>query len=155
MTRMATEIKETSVVEKTSDEKKILNMLLEKHMTKLVGASESYDKAILSLSIAALGFIFAYQRFGDKLRQPEYLFLAVFFLCLSIVFILFSFLYQQFHSQHRIKYYFYRITNLVENESDKKLEHWADDDWLIWPIFSAVFLVVGIVLFALLVGNNI
>ena len=125
---------------------------LEKQMTAMHLASQSYDKAILSLSTAALGFTFAYIKLFPAAGHCCVLAFTWFFLIISIVFVLISFVIDQFHCAHKIKYGYWRILG----EGEKIQESDWTDSWMIpFPILSGVFFVVGITLFTIFVGINI
>ena len=125
---------------------------LEKHMTAMHLASQSYDKAILSLSTAVLGFTFAYIKLFPAVSHCCVLAFTWFFLIISIVFVLISFVIDQFHCSHKIKYCYWRI--LAEGEKIQE-SHWSDGWMIPFPILSGIFFVAGIVLFTIFVGINI
>lgn len=125
---------------------------LEKHMNALHSASQSYDKAILSLSTAALGFTFAFTELSSATNYCYILGFTWFFLIISILFILISFLIDQLHCAHKIKYCYWRI---LKEGNEVKYTH-CTDCWMIpIPILAGVCFIIGITLFTIFVAINI
>ena len=125
---------------------------LEKHMSALLLASQSYDKAILSLSTAALGFSFAFIKITPPTGHCCILLFTWFFLILSIVFVMASFLMDQLHTAHQIEYHYWRI---LEEGIKVERPHWTDAWMFPLPILSGVFFLLGITLFTIFVEINI
>lgn len=124
---------------------------IKQHTYSLLSASQSYDKGILGLSTAALGYTFIYARYFGGYHSCLLSF-TWFFLVLSILFVLVSFIFEQLHSEHRIKYYYYCLTGLGE-PTDRKPKHWSDDEWMILPSLSGGCFLLGIILFVIFVEN--
>lgn len=140
-----------------SDQKEYCKEGIKQHTYRLLMASQSYDKAILGLSTATLGYTFVFAKFiiGQPHRGGCLLSITWFFLFLSILFVLISFVFEQRHAEHRIKYFYWCLTRKSESTADKKQKHWSDDEWMILPILSGGCFFVSIVLFAIFVGANI
>lgn len=124
------------------------------HSEQFLSAAQSYNKAILSLATATLGYTFIFVKFlmGACNRHDCLLAFTWFFLILSILFVLISFVVEQFHSEHRIKYYYWCLTGKADSAADRKKDHWSDDEYMVLPILSGGFFVVGIVLFSIFVS---
>lgn len=135
-----------------SDKNELYKQSLEKHMTALLSASQSYDKAILSLSIAALGFTFAFVRLVPHVNHTCLLPFTWFFLIAAIVFVLLSFLIDQRHSHRRIEHLYSNIVNKLEKDMDP---HWEDKWMVTLPIIAGVFFVTAITLFTIFASQNI
>lgn len=136
-----------------SDHKiELFKLFLQKHMDALHSASQSFDKAILSLSTASLGFTFAFVKLASPTNSPCVLAFTWFFLILSILFILVSFLIDQLHCSHKIKFSYWRILN--EGEKIKE-SHWSDCWMIPFPILAGICFVIGITLFTVYVGINV
>lgn len=127
------------------------------HTEKLSMASQSYDKAILSLSTAALGYIFLFVKFiiNNSYIHACFISFVCFFLILSILFVLISFVVEQLHSAHRIKYYYWCLTGKSSNSSDKKQKNWTDTWMILLSILSGGCYLISIILFSIFVGINL
>jgi hypothetical protein len=136
-----------------NSEKKLYMQLHGQHVDALLQASQSYDKAILSLSIASLGFTFAFVRWKNtSIYHTCLLSFIWFFLISAITMILLSFLCDQLHTSHRIEF----LNSKIIDESKKIAEkHWTDDWLFILPILSGLLYVVSILLFTIFVNANI
>lgn len=152
--------------ESSSVMKEMNKQSLKTHIDTLLLASASYDKAILSLSVATLGFTFAFMRFvepGHRWVDIDSLYLSWISLVLSIIFILIVFVFDQIHSAHRIEFYRWSILKDEKDyengskfkDEDKKLKHWTDK-YIYWTsIYSGIFYVIGIIIFTVFAGKNI
>jgi hypothetical protein len=107
-----------------SNRNELYKLSLEKHMNELLSASRSYDKSILSLTTATLGFTIAFIKILHHINGDCLLLFSWFFLISAIVLILFSFLIYQVHHEHRTKYYFSKI---LSNEDEISKAHWSDN----------------------------
>ena len=124
------------------------------YTNRLLDASFSYDKGILSLATATLGYTFVFAKYILSRSCSSLLAFTWFFLILSILFVLISFVIEQVHSKHRINYYYWCLTGKGK-PVDKKKSHWSDDDWMLLPIFSGGFYLIGVILFTIYVGNSV
>ena len=91
-----------------SENNKICQTLHKAHINTLTSASRAYDKAILSLSTATLGFTFAFVEYVNYQRHLVSVPLlrgTWVLLIASIFFILISFLADQAHSANEISRY--------------------------------------------------
>lgn len=147
----------TKTTKLTLDQKEHCKEGIKQHTDRLLTASQSYDKAILGLSTATLGYTFIFAKYiiGQSHRGGCLLSFTWFFLFLSILFVLISFVFEQRHAEHRIKYYYWCLTGKSENSADRKQKHWSDDEWTVLPILSGGLFFISIVLFTIFVGNNI
>src|SRR5579864_9405218 len=92
----------------TPEQVKICQTLHEAHINTLMSASQAYDKAVLSLSTATLGFTLAFIEYANYQRHLGHLWLLGTtwgLLILAIFFILISFLADQIHSANEINRY--------------------------------------------------
>lgn len=125
---------------------------LEKHMSALLQASQAYDKAILSLSTASLGFTFAFINFINHPNHSCLLPFTWFFLIIAMALTLISFLIDQIHSAHRVSFNYWRITSEGKKIDD---EHWTDAWLFLFPILSGTAFAIGITLFAIFVSISV
>jgi len=96
----------------------------EQHFNMLSIASEGYNRIILSLSTAVLGFTFAIIKLViNKINCPCLLILAWVFLILTIAAILVSYIATQLHASHRIKY----MNSLIDGRNDVSKDHPSDN----------------------------
>lgn len=134
---------------------------LEWHKEALLLAVQSYNKAILSLSTATLGFTFAFVKWLGLGNHSSMLIWVWVSLILSDALILLSFLLDQIHTVHRIDYLYYCVEFMGNNAEEKKKlkavnpKHWTDDVIFYLQTSSGIFLVMGIVLFTIFAGINI
>lgn len=133
-------------------ETELYKQLHNQHVDALLLASQSYDKAILSLSIASLGFTFAFLEWAKPINYTCLLAFIWIFLILSLVIILLSFLFDQVHTEHRIKFLYSKIIVGSKKVPEK---HWTDNWLFVLPILSGVAYVFSITLFTIFVGVNI
>ncbi len=102
------------------------------HYDLLSIASQSFNKTILSLSTAIIGFTFAIIRLVDnKIEKLCQLKATWIFLAAAIFFILVSFITTQIHAQHRIKY----MNSVIDEKYDVPYKHWTD-----WAMFYSALL---------------
>lgn len=144
-----------SKCELTPDQKEHCKEAVKRDMSRLTMASQSYDKGVLGLSTATLGYTFAFAHYFQGNNHSCLLAFTWFFLVLSIVFVLISFIFEQFNSQHTIKYYFWCLTGKSSKRADRVQKHWSDDEWMILPISSGGCFLISIVLFTIFVGINL
>lgn len=134
-------------------EKEFYKQLHGQHVDALLLASQSYDKAILSLSTASLGFTFAFAKWVKSGTSNSCLLSFIgLFLILAIVTILVSFLFDQVHTSHRIEFL---NSKIIAGSKKVCEEHWTDNWLFALPILSGVFYVFGITLFAVFANANV
>ncbi len=134
-------------------EKELYMQLHKQHVDALLLASQSYDKAILSLSIASLGFTFAFVEWiKSGINYVCLLHFIWFFLILTLATILSSFIFDQLHTSHRIEFL---NSKIIEGSKTVTEAHWTDNCLYVVPILSGFFYVASIILFAVFVGLNI
>ena|SRR3982751_1668751 len=125
------------------------------HSEQFLAAGQSYNKAILSLSTATLGYTFVFVKVILNSAVHHDCLLAFTWVCfiVSILFLLISFIVEQFHSEHRIKYYYWCLTGKSDSSADREKKHWADDKNMFLPILSGGFFLLGVILFSIFVNN--
>ena len=127
---------------------------LEWYTDSLLHATISYNKAILSLSIAVLGFIFGYIKLGTHKIEPLCLLIFIWILLISsILCIISSILLEQFQTEHYIKYIYNQL--IPDKNININRDYWAHTLIRGLTIISGVFLVISLILFAIFVGLNI
>ena len=133
----------------------ICKMLYEKNIDFLGYASETYNRALLSLSITTLGFTFAFLKFFDHEKPFNCLCMlriTWLLLILSIFFILVSLWADQRYSANEIKFYDWCLTkkgNPIEMMSCIRFVKRN------FPIFSGLSFIFAILLFTVFVWDNI
>jgi hypothetical protein len=136
-------------------EKKECENLKERHIDTLLSASESYNKAILTLSTASLGYTFVFYDSVSKANSPIncicLLIIIWILLILSIALILASLLADQSVSQKKILRY-----QSMAKDGVIRPPHEGYDKIIMekFPIYSGLCFLFAIVLFTLLMANN-
>ncbi len=127
------------------DSEKRLRQLKDQHVSMMFNASQSYDKAILTLSTALLGFAFAFVKLGE-IHCTRVLIFSWISLIISIISILLSFMIVQIHAENRLR---------TLNSPSKNNNHWSDFtmDLLQWT--AGLFFLIGLIGFTVFVGMNI
>lgn len=135
-----------------NDQKELNLLSLKIHMRALLSASQLYDRAILSLSLAVLGYIFVYVKHIPSINYKCLLILSCAFLIFSIISVLMSFIVDQYHCEHRVDY----LQSIIENSSSTvSRSHWSDDWMSKLSIVSGVFFIVAITMFVIFLGTNL
>ena len=122
------------------------------HFDTLLAAGSAYDRAILGLSTASLGFTFALIRGLKTISCVCLLYFIWFFLILSIIFTLIAF----FIYQHNA------ILGMEKAESKLLLKprrltenKWVKISMENLPLLAGIFFILAIALFSIFVGINI
>ncbi len=123
------------------------------HLSIYFIAAQSFDRAILTLSIASLGFTFAF----IEVHKIVFKYKAVLFiswgLFIGTVFlILITYVFLELHALHRFKHYSQKA---LEQKNVVTLSHWTDCWLKTFQCISMVSFVAGLILFAIFVALNI
>lgn len=135
-------------------EQEIDKLYFEKHVDALLQASKLYDKAILSLSTASLGFIFALVQWKNNTLSCKCLLILIWILLiLAMATTILSFLIDQYHSADKMRYYSYQFVNKKTNKMDEPHQtgYWMEK----LSIISGLSFIFATILFTIFVGINI
>lgn len=122
------------------------------HLATLLTASNSFDKGVLGLSTASLGFTFAFIKTIPHAHCICLLILTWVLLVLSIISISVAFIIYQIHSTERMKE---MHKSIINNSALDDKPDWTDF-WMTWlPPIAGLCLVFSISLFTIFVGQNI
>ena len=128
--------------------------LKEAHISTLCAASQAYDKAVLGLSTAVIGFTFAFMQFDDVHKTYVWRCLLITtwgLLVFSLICLLSSFVADQWLSAKRIERYGKASDEgamaEIKDEKEKFVMEWA-------PIAAGVSFISGIIFFIIFAWFN-
>lgn len=128
--------------------------MFNEHLSLYIIAAQSFDKAMLTFSIASLGFTFAFlEVYRIGINYKPILICSWCLFVIAILCILITFIFLQYHALHRVGHYSKKY--LMKKNYNGKSDHWTDCFLGVLQWLSLTSFVGGLVMFTVFVALNI
>lgn len=137
-----------------SDIKYYRRIKLTHYLSMFLIVAQSFDKAILGLSTASLGFTFAFLKFinKDHLIHTRLLELSWLFFILAVMFVIFALIFTEKYALHRVRFH---SSKILASKVKVRLKRCRDKLMVAFQYLSAFCFVAAVSLFTLFVWFNI
>ncbi|HVE44494.1 MAG TPA: hypothetical protein VNC84_05100 [Gammaproteobacteria bacterium] len=136
-----------------SDIKYYRRIKLTHYLSMFLVVAQSFDKAILSLSIASLGFTFAFLKLEkNHLVYMKLLELSWLFFVLAIISVVIALIFTEKYALHRVRFH---SSKMLASKVRVKLVRCRDQIMSFSQYLSALFFIVAVILFTIFVWLNI
>jgi hypothetical protein len=127
---------------------------LEHYLSLFAIVAQSFDKAILGLSTASLGFTFVFLKYISKEHTHYMWMLRLSWLgfILAVIFVVMALMLAEQYALHRVKYHSYKM---LQSKIKIKLVHCRDRLMSIFQYISAACFICAVVFFTIFVWINI
>ncbi len=138
---------------KASNKKYYNRKMFDQYLAMFFIAASSFDKAVLGLSTASLGFTFAFLKLLHHTVIHKCLIILTWgCFIISIISILLALVCVERHALHGIKYFTYEV---LERVNKYQREHWTDSLMVVLQSISAISFILGLTAFSIFVGINV
>lgn len=138
---------------KVSNEKYYNRKMFDQYLAMFFIAASSFDKAVLGLSTASLGFTFAFLKLLHHAVVHKCLVIFTWgCFIVSIISILLALICVERYALHGIKYFTYEV---LGRANKYHRGHWTNSLMPVLQSISAILFILGLVTFSIFVGINV